>query len=196
LKRCTSKAKHKPNAPNVGAGFINQSFNTKPMARVITFSRHFPATHPSKGEKTRFVERIWSGLLPMFNRKLMHSWLDEHDGVLWDISYVDWLIKNQVPPKIHTIRKGCRFKKGDDFSFRVWSGNPYASKQVQFAPDLFVIDTPRFKTDGLHYYVNNERKWGQSSMLADNDGLLLADFAAWFPEPMEGQIILWHKNPY
>jgi hypothetical protein len=33
------------------------------MAKVITFSRFFPAYHPRKGEPTYFVEKIWAHLI-------------------------------------------------------------------------------------------------------------------------------------
>lgn len=37
--------------------------------------------------------------------------------------------------KEHTIRKGKRWKVGDKFSPRIWSGKPYKSKQIILAPD-------------------------------------------------------------
>src|SRR5581483_8638457 len=80
---------------------------------------------------TYFVEKIWRDYLdkssPMFP-----YWMSRHEKML-GIS-----IRNcyDFKPKLHTVRKGKRWKAGDFFSPRVWSDRPYASKQVVIAPDI------------------------------------------------------------
>jgi hypothetical protein len=98
------------------------------MSRVITFSRYFPAHHPRCGESTYFVEKIWASLETSFLDQLA----DE------DRIFNPRLSLDVFAPKHHTIRAGHRFKAGDWFSPRVWSGKPYNSKQIQFAPDIQV----------------------------------------------------------
>lgn len=164
---------------------------------VITFSTTFPKYHPSAGEKTRFVERIWAGLLPVFGEEEMHAYLDEYDGDLWDISYLNWLRINKVVPKIHTIRSGHRWDKGYKFSPRVWSGKPYCSKQVKFAPDLTITDVPNFvMTPNRNIWIGQKDRTLEANSIACYDGLLPKDFWAWFPKPMDGQVIIWGENPY
>jgi hypothetical protein len=110
-------------------------------------------------------------------------------------------------PKIHTGRAGDSWSPGDVFSPRVWSGKPYASKQITFAPPLFVAQTERF---GVVMYGDDVRFWKpyddmryktrdmkrtlspeNTETLAKNDGLSAEDFKAWFAKnkDFEGQLI-------
>jgi len=36
--------------------------------------------------------------------------------------------------KIHTIRRGSRWRKGMKIHFQIWDGKPYRSNSIQFAP--------------------------------------------------------------
>lgn len=107
-------------------------------------------------------------------------------------------------PKIHTIRSDHRWKEGDQFSPRVWSGRPYFSKQIVFAPPLTVEAVApfglRFRDDWQEFafsYNENEYKLSREvgkrviGHLAQNDGLSLQDFTDWFSKSNEfsGQII-------
>lgn len=157
--------------------------------RVITFSRIFPIKHPRKGEPTYFVEKIWRGLNDNFFK--LDSFYDviEHNSELFE-------------SKCHTIRSGNRWKAGDWFSPRVWSGKPYQSKQIQFAPDLQVKKVFEFEYYGLTTLVNgNPINSLIFNELAKNDGLTSEDFINWFkchPKLMKdgfkGQIICWNEN--
>ena len=91
------------------------------MSRVITFSRHYPSYHPRKGELTYFEYKVCRSI---WDLKLFS------DSDL--IYYPDFpaYVAYGHPPKCHTIRAGHRFKPGDWFSPRVWSGKPYNSKQI------------------------------------------------------------------
>ncbi|MGL4598529.1 MAG: hypothetical protein ACRCYO_13510 [Bacteroidia bacterium] len=43
------------------------------MAKVITFSRVFPAHHPKKGQPTHFVEKVWANLVDQ-QKQLPEFW--------------------------------------------------------------------------------------------------------------------------
>lgn len=190
--------------------------NNLSMSKVLTFSQYFPSYHPQRGEKTFFIERIWKGL----NTKNIH------DGEYTIYSNVPRQTKNgnwQIPvswrdlmndetffPKFHTIRAGYRWKAGEKFSPRVWSGQPYNSKQIIIAPDTEIIKTWKFEMkpklwfDECEYYINGKKFGGDElEEVAKNDGLSIIDFACWFAgkkaasskrKPFEGQVICWDKN--
>ena len=161
------------------------------MSKVITFSRYFPSYHPRKGEETFFVEKFWEGI--------GESYFDQ---------YKEARLGN-FEPKYHTIRAGNRWKVGDKFSPRVWSGKPRRSKQIIIAPDIeikkiwdfemdecgiFSIDSKYLLYDFLSSEMDPEIK------LAKNDGLSQDDFFHWFmpnfnkPKAFKGQIICWNEN--
>jgi hypothetical protein len=170
------------------------------MARVRTFSTQFPAYHPRAGQPTYFVEQIYN---------CIYSPRDWRDAP--DVKFELDLYMGKVGIKRHTIRAGHHFKPGDYFSPRVWTGKPYASKQVQIAPDIQVVKTFDFKIvvegdciavfiDNLPYFEENPpiaySVYG-SETLAGNDGLSLDDFKAWFnwgKKPFDGQIICWDES--
>lgn len=201
------------------------------MSKVITFSRTFPAYHPRKGEPTYFVEKFWNS----FN---VHA-LDQDFHVPFEEDLID-LNKNlpyaildtfkfclkgryEMPPKHHTIRAGHRFKAGEYFSPRVWSGKPYNSKQIIIAPDteikkvwdILIIrhgDTFHFELDNklrmsFNYdnYLQNALPYSKDwfgNIIAENDGLNKIDLFDWFfLAPtfkkelfFKGQIICWNEN--
>lgn len=161
------------------------------MSRVIIFSRFFPSYHPRKGEETFFVEKIWKGLGGVIN-EYTQQFIGEDfkKSIVWNYQ----LIKGV---KYHTIRAGNRWKVGDKFSPRVWSGKPYVSKQMTIAPDIEIKKIFEFecKADGT-FYINNKWIDVTSSDIPENDGLSSDDFLNWFPEnkPFSGQIICWNEN--
>ena len=167
------------------------------MSRPIMFSRVFPSYHPKKGEPTLFVEKIWKSLAGT--------------NCEWDLQnfmVVTKLLELQLPimhhaPKHHTIRAGHRWKIGDNFSPRVWSGIPYRSKQIIIAPDIEIKKIWDIKIVGFNIYINKVQLIGHSTHepyveLANNDGLLINDFWDWFDqkyaEPFDGQIICWNES--
>jgi hypothetical protein len=123
----------------------------------------------------------------------------------------DWL-DQKFEPKHHTIRAGHRWKVGDKFSPRVWSGKPYQSKQIIIAPDIEVkkvwdfevfidiksgYDCVRLNGVLLHEFDGNEVFMGghlKLRTIAKNDGLEFEDFGNWFNKTMKGQIICWNEN--
>lgn len=169
------------------------------MSRVLTFSRTFPAYHPRKGEPTLFVQQIWQSIgLPSAEYYL------NFENDVW------WGYRMKGNPKHHTIRAGNRWKVGDKFSPRVWSGKPYASKQIIIAPDIEVKSVQEIKIevdkdyvciliDNWPFFEENKNMVTQIEAfetLAKNDGLTLQDMKDWFkyPKAFTGQIICWNEK--
>lgn len=170
------------------------------MARVLTFSRTFPAYHPKAGQPTYFVEKFYNSLIeqdkPTFN------------DLNFDLAISDDFGK--LGCKHHTIRSGNRWNVGDKFSPRVWSGKPYDSKQIIIAPDVEVKKVWRFNIEVNKDYIcvlindlafheeNRSLETNHSGMmtLAKNDGLSFQDMRDWFKwgKPFTGQIICWNEN--
>jgi len=181
--------------------------------KVITFSRTFPKTHPRAGEPTYFMERIWKMLTTGNLRDTEYSvWANVprkmKDGH-WQLPHLwrDQMADDNFLPKFHTIRAGNRWKVGELFSPRVWSGKPYASKQIAFAPPIKIekiwdISIKIVNGEDVTVKLNNRSILLQDLMpIALNDGLELNDFVAWFnlhPKKKEqvftGQIICWNPN--
>jgi len=165
------------------------------MAKVITFSRTFPAYHPKAGQPTYFVEKFYNSLFSRNN--------------LMDYPIGLEINENILEMKNHTIRAGERWKKGEYFSPRVWSGKPYNTPQIILAKDILITDVYDFeiktayKELPLDYdtdVIINHRFFHTDSEImktvAKNDGLTLAELLQWFkyPKPFKGQIICWNKN--
>ncbi len=170
------------------------------MSRVIMFSRFFPAYHPRKGEPTCFVEKIYNGLEIDFHDR---SWVgllnDLNNGIMpilaeFVFGGIDY---KETGTKGHTIRIGNRWKAGDKFSPRVWSGKPYRSKQIIIAPDIEVKKTFDFSITKKNGYMINGNGYNTIStigIVAGNDGLATDDFELWFAKEFSGQIICWNNN--
>ena len=153
------------------------------MSKVITFSRHFQKGHPREGQLTFFVEQIINSFNP-------YDWdeLPINNEIFSSLSQSVRKIKH------HTIRRGNRFKVGDKFSPRVWSGKPYRSKQIQFLPDLTVKQIYPFElTKDGDFKVNGYAlTLDELNYLAKNDGLSSDDFECWFnSKEFKGQVICW-----
>jgi hypothetical protein len=155
--------------------------------RVITFSRYFPKGHPKAGQPTYFVEKIWKGLWDKEesgHNPIYPQWMnyDQAFPVTYDIKEN---IHNHQP-KWHTIRAGNRWKVGDQYSPRVWSGRPYASKQIEFAPPITIEKIWEFGISKDDYFLRDEsgviKSVGFNRLIeiAQNDGLGADDFEAWF----------------
>ncbi len=162
------------------------------MSKVLTFSRTYPAYHLRKGEPTYFVEKLTKSRILAGGRPV-----DIPAEVFSEPMYF------VVEPKHHTIRAGNRWKVGDKFSPRVWSGKPYQSKQIIIAPDLEVKKVWTFdlmKVDRGNLLVINgvEKPIDLLAEIAANDGLELADLLLWFKFPKEQvtnfQIICWNDS--
>lgn len=148
------------------------------MSKVIIFSRVFPANHPKAGQPTYFVEKFLSSI----------NYINNDEERLFNPR----LSVDRFGPKHHTIRAGSRWKAGDKFSPRVWSGKPYNSKQIIIAPDIEIKKVWNFEIKNGQLLLGGYAIY-QYADVAENDGLSGEDFLAWFrfPKPFTGQIICW-----
>ena len=153
---------------------------------VITLSQVFPTTHPKAGAPTGFAENV------AFKT---HLELDKALG-----GY-----RNVQGSKLHTIRANYplwakRFEQIDRgeacLSIRQWSGKPYASKQVEIArltkaDGIGLQELTFYKEYRLsparytleNFEIDGKLHDGNTRMLAENDGLTLDDWEAWFGNP-------------
>ena len=163
------------------------------MAKVITFSRVFPKYHINAGKPTYFVEKF----LKSVNKDKIQTKLIIQDSLI----LIDFKIFMLVNPKHHTIRAGKRFKKGDFFSPRVWSGKPYRSKQIILFEDTEILKVWDFEIVAHNDFFVDLKIDNQiigmktESILAQNDGLSWEELIDWFKnEDFKGQIICWNEN--
>jgi hypothetical protein len=156
--------------------------------KVITFSRHFPAYHPKAGQPTHFVEKIHAGLDRWRDDAFLNLQIKE-----WFDLEVWWETRLR---KHHTIRAGHRWKVGDKFSPRIWSGRPYFTKQIEFAPSLEVVKVIPISYECGNWMSGLTILHSDTMMkIAHNDGLSILDFMDWFQCPIkqfDGQIIIWN----
>lgn len=162
------------------------------MSRVITFSRFFPKKHPKAGEPTSFVEKIWLSLKEDFSKTLIGLDKELNNFACEEFDMI---------PKHHTIRAGNRWRVGDKFSPRVWSGKPYASKQIQFAPDIEIKKIWDIHITECFVVFINGRITKDDECVSKNDGLDWESFVQWFEchpnmkkEGFRGQILCWNES--
>ena len=161
------------------------------MSKIITFSRTFPAYHPKKGQQTYFVEKFYNSIYEEEG-----DWISALGTLQNYVVELDHTVRQL---KHHTIRSGHRWKAGDYFSPRVWSGRPYNSPMITIAPDTKIEKVWDFMIDPLEsgeLYINCALANHRLKEIAKNDGLELQDLLEWFkyPKPFDGQIISWNKN--
>lgn len=178
------------------------------MAKIISFSTVFPCYHKRKGDATYFVEKFLKSNKIEYNycvhEHSLHSFWSLNRGkeeLVEDFISFNFHDPFYYEPKNHTIRAGKRFKAGEYFSPRIWSGRPYFSKTITIAPDTLIVKTYDFEIkDGL-IYINNQLYAYSSSteqldILAKNDGLSQIDLLDWFkyPKNFSGQVIIWSNE--
>lgn len=167
------------------------------MSKVITYSRNFPTYHPKAGQSTYFVERVWMSLIDCGLISLSRCCELSRETGIGDFTMYN---VRQCPlgSKHHTIRSGHRWKAGDKFSPRVWSGRPYNSTQIIIAPDIEIVKVwdieVVWRGDHQEFVVPSANYTTTIEELAKNDGLELNDLLSWFNKPMKGQIICWNEN--
>jgi hypothetical protein len=156
------------------------------MAKVITFTRRFPAYHSKAGKDTFFPEKVIKGL-----ELLKHPILEVDELELDEEIYED------CEPKFHTVRAGSRWKAGEMASLRVWSGKPYHTKQVTLAHDVRIENVWNFEVKDRQVFIaGNPINAYDVQVAAVYDGLSFSDFLEWFkyPHDFNGQIICWNKS--
>ena len=142
----------------------------------IKFSVTFPKYHPRAGEPTHFVEKIWEAV--------------PGDNILYDaINYEvlrpyaeSFQSKKMWTPKRTTIRAGHRWKKGDMFIPKIWTGLPYRSKPIAICEPLEVLEVEAFYASADEMYLNNNLiNDEEMSFIYQDDGFdELEDFMNWF----------------
>jgi hypothetical protein len=167
------------------------------MAKVITFSRRFPAQHAKKGQQTHFVEKFLGSIgLECLDNKMFADCEKIVCGS--ELGLLPEMIELHEP-KHHTIRKGNRFKSGDIFSPRIWSESPYHSPQIKIGPDTLIAKTwnIRINLQADLITINGIVAKNTAEMvgkLSGNDGLTVEEFREWFKKPFDGQIICWNPE--
>ena len=148
---------------------------------VITLSRVFPVSHPKAGLKTYFKTKLENTHVVPF----------DPNG--------DSVPDGQPQLKRHTIRANYelwrkrfeQIERGEAcLSIRQWTGKPYASKQIEIArltkDDGIGLQRLRFTPDRDGQFVwwnfNIDGHFSNEEFLANNDGLTLRDWCAWFKD--------------
>lgn len=177
------------------------------MAKVITFSRVFPAYHPKKGEPTYFVEAILTQLGIDYKIGNYFARLVENNPEISPSFLTHFFdsLKRDVSPKSHTIRAHKNpLKVGEYINPVCWAGKPYNKTkegywQIKFAPDIEIKKTFEFKTTTEqdskesdwsfislnkkhHYTIYSDEYLDQKIKdIAKNDGFTnTKDFFDWF----------------
>jgi len=143
----------------------------------IKFSVTFPKYHPRAGEPTHFVEKIWEAV--------------PGDNILYDaINYEvlrpyaeSFQSKKMWTPKRTTIRAGHRWKKGDFFVPKIWTGIPYRSKPIAICEPLKVLDVEDFtiSMNGIYWLNDDILTLKELEHIALVDGFdEVDDFELWF----------------
>lgn len=180
------------------------------MAKVLTFSRVYPAGHIYQGTETFFVEKFLNALQIDYRdskyffilKKLNEG--NEKLSLEQLATFFESLDPYCIDEKKHTIRikdkeKKFRFSAGEMFSPRVWISRPYTETQIIFAPDQKIIDVEPLEASGMQISVNGV--WlskEQKSIIAENDGLSLSALNSWFEMPnyFEAGVISWKETNY
>lgn len=141
---------------------------------VLMVSRTFPAYHPRKGEETGFPDKIIAEIKRRTIRGNYKLWKYRADEVKAGRAVI---------------------------SLRYWLGKPYNSKQVEFAElsDITVqrchiyqikASKPLTFDRTLIFLDDNITPIRRPFMLANSDGLSMADFCAWFKKPCEDMALI------
>nr|WP_294897781.1 hypothetical protein [uncultured Pedobacter sp.] len=164
------------------------------------------------GKPNYFIEKIWEGFLQAgISEEIYHQYQMDHAeklGQMW--GFPDERLQS---PKLHSIRKGNRWKAGDKIHFVI---NNRTKNRFQFAPIVPVVSTqefeikwvenPKYKErykpeiyiDGKLFfsdYFTSERK--ELERLSQNDGFEEGyDVCYYFNKNFKGQIIHWTDLKY
>lgn len=180
------------------------------MSKEIIFSRAFPGYHRRAGEPTYFVEKYWS---TWKFRVIGIDYKVDYFNDLYDLNkHLPFLMVSNFKSTIDagifqnkntTIRAGKRWKVGDLFTPKVWSGLPYRSKKIIIGPEAIVVNVYDFEISNGSFFIAGREYDGEVEAhfelldkLALNDGLSRIDLMSWFkyPNPFSGQIICWNEN--
>lgn len=152
--------------------------------KILRFAYTFPEWHPSKKLPTGFAEKICKSA-----EKSAETWMGMAD--------IDWVqfYHPELKPKHHTIRKGNEYNVGDRFIPMLTK--PGMDYYPVFKPYIEVRSVYKFEmVDGVYFLENSQLTDAQLEVIAQNDGLSISDFKAWFErdKSFQGQIICWSNN--
>jgi hypothetical protein len=176
------------------------------MARVLIFSRNFPAGHPRQGDYTFFIEKVLNTMeiefrcIDYFNQLLILNKKALDEGrITRDHLSLFYCSLNPLhnKKKGHTIRESMILKTGSWFSPRCWFGVPYHDPQIIFAPDTQVKSTWTFevkKITGQYHLEGHSLMDNGVQDVAANDGLDPDDFESWFRKAFKGQVICFDEK--
>lgn len=149
---------------------------------VLMVSDYFPTKHPRAGEKTFFPEKIKYGICRTdkficIDCKVNHPDMIQYKFHTCRANYVLW------KKRIDEINAGCAI-----LSIRRWSGKPYWSEQIEIVQlddkSGIGIQKGLFIPEIKDVAIGNEEKGKVCNIsyqeIANNDGLSLEDFTAWF----------------
>jgi hypothetical protein len=161
--------------------------------KELMFSRVYPAYHSKKGQPTHFVEKIYAALSDTKSEFKIPNIANE----FWDFQ----TYYNCVFPKHHTIRAGQRWKEGEFFTPKVWTGEPYKSKKQIIYDFLKIEKVYAFRFDpGSNHFLIDDVIVGDCKVaeIFNNDGLDVLDALIWlkYPKSFNGQIICWTNVKY
>ena len=136
----------------------------------IMLSRVFPVTHPKAGQETGFAPKVMAAInnMPCYLKKL-HTIRANYD--LWK-KRIDEVMAGEA-----------------ELCLRQWTGKPYRSKTVVIKrlrrEDGVGIQKLKFPFGTLsELYIEDQKRCcvfsGIEKTLANNDGLSLDDWQAWF----------------
>lgn len=159
----------------------------------LSFSEKFPER--MGGGKTYFIEKIFEGFV---KNKLIpdgyyNYWYDKIEAHGVDLNV-------KCTPKLHTIRKGNRWKVGDKIHFCI---GLRTKNYFRFAPVMEVKKVQKIKInhydDGAIFVHIDGNYFGYEDFekVAINDGFESNEqFIEYFNKDFEGQIVHWTNLKY
>lgn len=141
---------------------------------VLIVSRAFPMTHPRAGEPTNFIPNILAKIKKHTIRSNYELWKQ----------------------RVAEVQRGEAV-----ISVRVWTADPYRSKQqqieeLQFRQDSQIGVEKLIITDSLYTVVPEDNDYQCTSIplktLAVNDGLKPIDFMDWFDQTQKEPYAIIH----
>jgi hypothetical protein len=176
--------------------------------RRVQCSRFFPANHFKKGQKTHFIEKIWSsiGIKDNHDDSAYQGFLTLNPGKEGHVRLVYHGLTepfNFSGEKFTTIRPVKNYSAGDIIQFVSWIG-----PGGRFTPGNVLLkitgpievkrvwDVEIEGRGGSILLDSNEISADTLLRVATNDGLSMEDFDSWFrtKASFSGQIVSWGNH--
>lgn len=167
---------------------------------TLPFSTRWPSKMPKglSNQPNQFVEKIWRSL----PEDIVDQEFDKYLPKLEELGYPMANDMINITPKIHTIRKDYRFKKGDWIHPVIYNRT---KRRCQFTPTFVCNSTQSIKISYdealcdwycIEPIIFIDGKpvldYDTIELLAFGDGFPnVKSFLSWFDGDMEGQIIHW-----